>query len=149
MKTSLARIIKSFQTFATNHKQIEEFSTAMITDMVAKNWSYPLMWIDYTDISVSVQRGQVVITMSIYFLDRVERDESNMTYVMSSNLLKALDFITLYNDHECGEGGYGFYFSDTPSLSPIVLDFDDIVSGWKLGAVIQVGYSRNEDEIPD
>ena len=141
MEKSLERILTEFKSFATKHKQISSYSDEIITEYIAKNWIYPIMWVDYSGMGVSPAPGNVSLSIPVYFLDRVKKDQSNLATVMSSNLIKALQFITQYNDNECT---YGFYFTDTPSIAPEILQFDDIVSGWRLTVSLNVGYSRNE-----
>jgi len=145
MKKSLNQILRTFETFATSHSQIETFRTKPITENTANDLTYPLMWIDTQSMNASFQSGQVVISANVYFLDRVERDYSNLVSVMSSNLLKCDDFLTYYNDNECE---FGFSFTYTGSATAVGYQFDDICAGYMVTVSIQVPMSRNESVIP-
>jgi len=145
MKRSLNQILKEFEKFATNHSQIETFETKPITENVANNVKYPMMWVDLQATATAFQTGQVVINIPVYMLDRVERDYSNISNVLSVGLLKMDDFYTYFTDNECD---FGFYFNDAGACTPVIYQFDDIVAGQFMTIQCQVGNSRNEDKIP-
>lgn len=146
MKTSLERVIGYFETFADEHRMIKSFEVAPLTENIAKNWTYPLMWIDLQEMSASFTRGQVVVSLPVYILDRVQRDFSNIESVMSSTLMNIEDFLVYFQDDE--DCLRKFYFSDPGSASPIMLEFEDIVCGWSMPVSIQIMDARNENEIP-
>jgi len=148
MKKSLTQIITAFRTFASSHKQIEAFETKPLSENIANNLVYPLMFIDVQAMNASFIAGAVNINVPIYMLDRIERDYSNLVSVLSNALLKMDDFYTYFNDHECGVDGFGFNFSNNLSATPVVYEFDDLVAGYSAVIVCQVGVSRNESQIP-
>jgi len=146
MEKGLSKIINVIKSFATAHPQIEAFVSKPLTEYVAQNdRKYPILWLDYSSISPSAQRGQWVISMPFYFFDRVERDYSNLDTVMSSQLFTADDFLTKFNDNSCE---YGFDFQDNSSVTAWILDFEDIVCGWQVTVSVQTGMARNENKIP-
>ena len=145
MKTSLSKILTIFETFASDHKQIESFRTKPITENTADNFVYPMMFVDVQGMSSSFQLGQISVNCPVYFMDRIERDYDNLVLVLSSELLKADDLLTYFNDNECE---FGFTVSYSGSVTPIVYDFDDLVAGQSLSLTINVGMNRNENQIP-
>lgn len=147
MKTSLTKILDKFEDFAGDHDLISTFRTEPITENTAKNWKYPLMFIDTAALNVSFQRGQVVITVNTYILDRTEKDYDNLSTVLSSTLLTMVDFFTYFwnDDENCSNG---FYFSDTGSATPVVFAYDDDVAGYMMPISVQVGEAFNRNKIP-
>lgn len=145
MERSLVKIIKALEDFATAHQQIETFMSKPLTEVSSKGIKYPLMFLDVQGMNASFARGQVVITAPIYFLDRIERDYSNLVAVMSSCLLKVDDFLTYFYDKECD---LKFSLQVQGSATPVVYEFDDLCCGWSLTCAIQTGMSRNESSIP-
>ena len=145
MKTSLSKIFTQFERFAGLHPMIEGFSIAPLTEYVAKDWVYPVMWVDMQGTSITFNTGEVRITFPVYILDRVERDFSNYKSVMNSTLLSLNDFYAYYTDNECE---YGFMFNNSSALTSRAYEFDDIVCGWSMNILTQVADDRNESQIP-
>ncbi len=146
MERSLSKVINTIKTWCLAHPQIETFESKPLTEFVAQDQrKYPLVWLDYSGISPAAARGLWTISMPFYILDRVERDYSNLDAVMSSTLLIVDDLLTIYNDNSCY---YGFDFQDGASVSPWMLEFDDLVCGWQVSPIVQIGMSRSELSIP-
>ena len=146
MEKGLSKIISTIRTWAEAHPQISTFKTKPLTEFVASESNiYPLMWLDYSNIGPSAQLGQWTITMPFYFFDRVERDYSNIDQVMSSMLFLCDDLLTEFNDNHCE---YGFDFQYGASVSPWMLEFDDLVCGYQVNVAVQTGMSRDESKIP-
>lgn len=147
MDTTLERLFnKYFKTFADNHFNIKSFRTKPITEFVASDWVYPLMWIDLQSVNTAFQSGQMVTTIPAYFLDRVERDYSNLLSVMSSTLLTSHDFFTYCTDQFMCDAG--FYFQDNAVVTPNVYEFDDLVAGFTMTVPCNIRATRNENRIP-
>jgi hypothetical protein len=145
MKKSIYQILKSFSDFASKHQQIASFETKPITENTAKGLKYPVMFIDIQGMTSSFQLGQISINCPVYFMDRIERDYSNLVNVISSELLKVDDLLTYFNDNECE---FGFTVSYNGGVTPVVYSFEDLVSGQNVNLTINVGMSRNESQIP-
>jgi hypothetical protein len=120
--------------------------SAPLTELVARDKRlYPLMWLDYSAIAPSAGYGVWTISIPIYFLDRVERDYSNIDQVMSSTLFLVDDLLTEFNDNHCT---YGFDFQYNASVTPWMLEFEDLACGWQVNVSAQTGFNRDETKIP-
>lgn len=145
MLTSLSKILRTIETFATNHQQITSFSAAPITDFTAKNWKYSILWVDMQSTTVSISNGEIKINMPVYVMDRVERDFSDYNKAANDTLLSITDVITFFNDKGCE---LGFDCELTSSVSAVAYEFDDIVVGWKANIVFRTFESFDESKIP-
>lgn len=145
MRVPLQKILTEFRRFAKAHSQIASVEVKPITENTAKGLKYPLMWVDIGNISASFSRGQMILSVPVLMLDRIQRDFTDLESVLSEQLLKMDDFYTYYNDNECN---YGFYFSDSANASPEVYQFDDLVAGYSMAIQVQVGVNRDENVIP-
>lgn len=143
MKKTLSQVVKDFETFATNHKIIKSFNTKPVTDLVAKNLSYPTMWVQSGDVEITT--GEMAINLNILFLDRLKRDYSNTVQVMSDTLQLVEDFYTIYNDNQ---EKYGYFVDDSATASAVVIEYDDILSGFEVPLKVVVGLGRNENQVP-
>jgi hypothetical protein len=145
MKTSLTKIFTEFKNFATEHKQIKTFEVKPLSENTAKGILYPLMWIDLQTVNVAFEAGQMVADIPVYMLDKIERDYSNLAYVMADALLQLDDLYSIYNDSGCT---LGFYFNDNEQATPVVLEFDDLVAGYSMIFKCQILNGLNINEVP-
>ena len=145
MKTSLAKMFNTIESFVVQHTLLEDFSVVPITDYVAKNWKYSVVWIDLQATTISFSKGVASVNMPIYIMDRVERDFSNYVSVVSSSTLSFGDLITYFNDKYCD---LGFDCDLAASLTTVGFEFDDLVAGVKGNVIFKTPESFNESEIP-
>jgi len=145
MNISIEKVMKKFRNFASSHQQISTFEDKPISENVAKNISYPLMFIDLQGMTASFQTGQVVITLPVYMLDRVDRQLNNLEKILSERLMVMDDFYTYFTDNECE---FGFYFDDNGSATPVIYEFDDFVAGYTMNISMKMKNRRNESQIP-
>jgi hypothetical protein len=145
MRTSVTKIMKEFERFATAHNMIKTFGVKPIEELISADTVYPLMWINTSGMNATYAQGEIVLTIPVYMLDRVERDWSNRIEVMSSTLLNMNDFYTYYTDNECT---YGFYFGDNGTANKVGDEYSDILEGYTMDIICKIANSRNENEIP-
>jgi len=145
MQTNITKILKELAIFANGHKQIVSYRTEPITENTAKGLSYPLMWVDLTEMNVAFDAGELVIDLPIYILDRLKRDYSNVVGVLSDTLLILDDLITMYCDNSCE---LGFNLEYTSDATPVIFEFDDLTAGYSAILKCHVGTSHNQVQVP-
>lgn len=143
MRKSLLQVINEFRKFADAHKIIKSFESKPITQMMAKNLKYPLMWINWKPGAFAT--GELIVNADVYFLDRLAKDNSNIDQIISDNLLNANDFYTYFNDHL---DEYNFLMDNNAPFSPVVFEYDDELAGWVVSVQIDIQNDRDELEIP-
>jgi hypothetical protein len=144
MYTTISKISKAFEDFVSSHSILKEIHHATQDDVgKAKNFIYPLLYYNFSDVKVSSQR--VVITLDAFFLDRLFKDGSNLINVQSNTLLSALDFYTWFYDHRAL---YNFDIQDDVESEAIVMGWEDNAAGWKMTLQINVFEARDETQIP-
>jgi hypothetical protein len=141
MEKSIKQITKSFETFATAHKNIAQYTNMMSAENTAKNWLYPLMFVAQQP--ATLQNGEILITMDCYFLD--QGDEEDYVNKTSSMLKLCEDFLTYFSKNE---QTYGFYLDDTAIAEPVIMAFEDSLIGYKMPITVKVKSSQNEYKVP-
>lgn len=139
------QIIKLFSDIATNHYQINEFGFGDTWEVGASGKiNYPLMW--GTVNPSSVGDNVMLLNYSLYFLDRVKKDEGNENEVLSDQLLIAQDVFSIL----CSDT-YSDYFVMTRSaqFSNFPTEYlDDELSGVKMDVQFRIFYDTNRCQIP-
>ena len=143
MKKTINQLVKEFNRFADSHKIIKSFNAKPITQLMAKNLQYPIMWMSFE--GAEFDAGEIVVNSNVYFLDRLAKDNSNLIQLLSDNLQLANDFYTLYNDNELK---YDFFFDNVANAEPIVFEYDDVLCGWMMPIRISITNDRNEANVP-
>lgn len=101
MKLSLIQIVDQLEDLATNHEQINDFDYGDVWEISTDTRRYPLMFVEHSGGTTSStnDRGKVVgYTFSIYFMDKVDKDEANELNVLSDQLRIAFDIRAMLND---------------------------------------------------
>jgi len=146
MKSSLGKLITLMESFANRHPLINTFEVKPVTDYVANNWIYPVMWVNLPGTTAAFAKGAVNLTIPVFVLDRVEEDTSNYASVKSSTLLTINDFLSYFQDQfDCL---YGISFSSASNLTGQYLQFEDRAAGWSANVTVHMLQSYNESEIP-
>lgn len=143
MNKSIKDVLNEFESYVKRSLMMESFETNLNTEIKAANRKYPLLFIEVG--AASVTPGQVAVSMDCYFLDRLANANTNLTDVISEQLLNATDFYSIYNDNETQ---YGFYLSDDMNAEPIQVEYEDRLAGYKLPITVQIYNSRNEKDVP-
>ena len=143
MRKTLNQVIKDFRAFCDAHKMIKSFESKPITQMMAKNLQYPIMWLNWKPGAFAT--GELIVNADVYFLDRLKKDNSNIDQVISDNLLNANDFYTYFNDKL---EDLTFLMDNNAPFAPVVFEYDDELAGWVVSVSIQIQTDRDELEIP-
>ena len=149
MKITYNQIITEFETFATSHKQINEFGSGDLWEVIQHNklsdFSYPLLFV--TDRPFSLGDGFITNSFSILVMDRAEEGAME-TEVKSDTLLILLDCIAyfekLYTDNwkfvSIQKAGSGESFTER---------FDDTLTGWTINIDLKQPIQYDECQIPN
>lgn len=142
---SLNQVKKVLETIATNHKQINSFGFGDIWEFTTESLTMGVMWAELKDSSFSLNGKSLLLSMSLYFMDLVKKDEGNETEVLSDQLQIAGDVISIldadYND--------SFFVDPNVPLTPFTEKSDDEVSGWKADLVLRIPFTKDTCVIPD
>lgn len=146
MVKSLKYINSVFEKYAEDSPEIQMYKTSKKEDLEkSDNLSYPLMLSSYEG-DTEFKRGEVIISVSMLFLDRLLSDESNIVEVLSDTMLMAYDFqAKLY----ANENLYKFLLQqDSIFVTPVVASYDDNVAGYEMNIKVKLRAFRNEFQIP-
>jgi len=143
MERTINQIINTFSDFVGEHLSLEDFECNFLQKNTANNRNYPLMFADIGDAIFSL--GEVKLTITLYFLDKLKSDKSNYVQVLSDTLKHAEDFFTTFNNNELK---YGFMIDDNATAFPISIPLEDGVIGYRLPVNISIKYSVNEGNVP-
>jgi hypothetical protein len=103
---------------------------------------YPLMWVS-PEPSL-LRRDSIVLRHKIYFLDLVEKDNTNQLDVYSDCLRSAQEIKAfIFKDFF-----YDIFPSDESTLTPITDEFDDEVTGYILDLELQLDWLADVCSIP-
>lgn len=147
MRTSLVQVLKELESFTSRHLQLKTFEAKPITEFTAKNYVYPVAYVNLEEMNTSFEAGQTIMDLHLYIVDRVERDFSNIVEVMSSTLLMCDDFYNYYTeDPECT---LGFHFNVSSNASPIAFPMgEDLVCGHTITLKCAILNDRNRNVVP-
>ena len=148
MKITYNQIIKQFEDFATAHRQINEFNTGDLWEIVQKEslaeLNYPMLFVQNSPASI----GDGFITNGFNILVMDKANEGTVeTEVKSDTLLILLDTIAyfekLYTDN------WKFVkIEKTGSISSFTERFDDTLTGWTMSMQLKQPLEYNECQIP-
>jgi hypothetical protein len=132
--------------FATPHLQIRKFDEGFYQDLavwMTKNELWPIMWIvpqDITHLPNSVSE----YNLRIYFLDLLEKDETNERDVLSDQQQTARDFTNWLREN----ADSGFNLLRDPRTIPVKSIGMDFTAGWYTDISIEVNTEMTECAIP-
>ena len=142
--TTLNTIIKSFEAFATNHKQINSFYSGESWDFQAQTNLYPALIIAPNPATIS--RGSIEISFRILILDLCNRDTTDTDEILSDTLQIFGDLFAHFRDNE---DTYGFTIIDEAiSPEPVEEAFDDIAAGWFATVTVEFPFSASNCNLP-
>ena len=148
MKITYNQIIKQFQDFATAHRQINEFKSGDLWEIVQKETlaelNYPMLFVQ--DSPASIGDGFITNGFNILVMDKANEGTVE-TEVKSDTLLILLDTIAyfekLYTDN------WKFVkIEKTGSISSFTERFDDTLTGWTMSMQLKQPLEYNECQIP-
>lgn len=141
MRKSFKEIIETFETFASDHKVIKQFKANPLSEFTAKNYLYPLQWVEI--VGSTLDSGEVKINLNIYFVDLLKTH--NYIKILSDTLRLCTDFYSYFNNNSAE---FGFVIKNDIPCKPVEYSFDDNVCGHKMEIVVQVPFDKDENEIP-
>lgn len=148
MKITYNQIIQEFQDFATAHRQINEFKTGDLWEVVQKEslaeLNYPMLFVQ--DSPASIGEGFITNGFNILVMDKANEGTVE-TEVKSDTLLILLDTIAyfekLYTDN------WKFVkIEKTGSISSFTERFDDTLTGWTMSMQLKQPLQYDECQIP-
>ena len=148
MKITYNQIIKQFEDFATAHRQINEFKTGDLWEVVQKETlaelNYPMLFVQ--DSPANIGEGFITNGFNIQVMDKANEGTVE-TEVKSDTLLILLDTIAyfekLYTDN------WKFVkIEKTGSISSFTERFDDTLTGWTMSMQLKQPLEYNECQIP-
>lgn len=148
MKITYNQIIKQFEDFATAHRQINQFKTGDLWEIVQKETlaelNYPMLFLQ--DSPASIGEGFITNSFNILVMDKANEGTIE-TEVKSDTLLILLDTIAyfekLYTDN------WKFVkIEKTGSISSFTERFDDTLTGWTMSMQLKQPLEYNECQIP-
>lgn len=145
MKT-LNQIKSVLETIATDHKQINSFGFGDIWEYTLTEQTHPVMWAELKGATADLDRKELLVTFSLWFMDLVNKDERNETEVLSDQLLIATDVLSLLNSPTYQDS---FFIASNNQLENFTEKADNEVSGWKIDIGIRIPYVKDTCYIPD
>jgi len=148
MKITYNQIIKQFEDFATAHRQINQFKTGDLWEIVQKETlaelNYPMLFVQ--DSPASIGEGFITNGFNILVMDKANEGTVE-TEVKSDTLLILLDTIAyfekLYTDN------WKFVkIEKTGSISSFTERFDDTLTGWTMSMQLKQPLQYDECQIP-
>jgi len=148
MKITYNQIIKQFEDFATAHRQINEFKTGDLWEVVQKETlaelNYPMLFVQ--DSPASIGDGFITNGFNILVMDKANEGTVE-TEVKSDTLLILLDTIAyfekLYTDN------WKFVsIEKTGSITSFTERFDDTLTGWTMSMSLKQPLEYDECQIP-
>ena len=148
MKITYNQIIKQFEDFATAHRQINQFKTGDLWEIVQKETlaelNYPMLFLQ--DSPASIGDGFITNGFNILVMDKANEGTVE-TEVKSDTLLILLDTIAyfekLYTDN------WKFVkIEKTGSISSFTERFDDTLTGWTMSMQLKQPLEYDECQIP-
>lgn len=148
MKITYNQIIKQFEDFANAHKQINEFKTGDLWEVVQKETlaelNYPMLFLQ--DSPANIGEGFITNSFNILVMDKANEGTIE-TEVKSDTLLILLDTIAyfekLYTDN------WKFVkIEKSGSISSFTERFDDTLTGWTMSMQLKQPLEYNECQIP-
>jgi len=144
MKVTITQINNSFKQFASKHKMLKSYLDIPIDENKASDYTYPMMLVDWTK-PVNLTLGSGEITCDVYILDKITRDFTKLTNILSDAFQVCDDFHTIFINNE---QKYGFVCDDNIALEVIAFDYEDIICGYKMSINLTVVDNLRENEIP-
>jgi hypothetical protein len=150
---TLNQTIEILKNFSLNHKQLGR-GTSNKHFYFGDKWevndnddlNYPLMWVSLLPTQYD-KSGLVTNKFQIDISDKVNKDESNETHVLSDTQSICFDLLN-YLEQVADSGEIGMLFGSTSELTDYTEDRDDMVSGWFFTTEIKTHLSSSSCNLP-
>lgn len=142
---TLNTIIDAFDTFCSDHLQINTFYSDQTWNFQTANNIYPAVILIPSPSSIA--DGMITYVFTLFVIDRLNKDRSNLNDVLSDTSLIMADIVSEFNDNY---DTYDFQLSEGDvGMEPLFEVFDDVVAGWVSSSLsIETRFSRNDCIIP-
>ena len=147
------QILKEFKTFATNHKQIENFGNGDLWEIVEHNqladFNYPLFWV--ADQPANLGDGTFTWNYNVMAMDLVNKDESNENDVKSDMCQVLLDCVSYFEQKTATSNNVDWLKVNlvrSGTLTSFTERFEDELTGWGMNIGFRLPFSYNNCDLP-
>ena len=147
------QILKEFKTFATNHKQIENFGNGDLWEIVEHNqltdFNYPLLWV--ADQPANLGDGTFTWNFNVMAMDLVNKDESNENDVKSDMCQVLLDCVSYFEQKTATSNNVDWLKVNlvrSGTLTSFTERFSDELTGWGMNIGFRLPFSYNNCDLP-
>jgi hypothetical protein len=147
------QILKEFKTFATNHKQIENFGNGDLWEIVEHNqltdFNYPLFWV--ADQPANLGDGTFTWNFNVMAMDLVNKDESNENDVKSDMCQVLLDCVSYFEQKTATSNNVDWLKVNlvrSGTLTSFTERFQDELTGWGMNIGFRLPFSYNNCDLP-
>jgi|TARA_R110001583_G_scaffold131713_2_gene283535 hypothetical protein len=147
------QIMKEFKTFATNHKQIQNFGNGDLWEIVEHNqladFNYPLFWV--ADQPANLGDGTFTWNFNIMAMDLVNKDESNENDVKSDMCQVLLDCVSYFEQKTAISNNVDWLKVNlvrSSTLNSFTERFSDELTGWGMNIGFRLPFSYNNCDLP-
>ncbi len=147
------QILKEFETFATNHKQIENFGNGDLWEIVEHNqltdFNYPLFWV--ADQPANLGDGTFTWNFNVMAMDLVSKDESNENDVKSDMCQVLLDCVSYFEQKTATSNNVDWLKVNlvrSGTLTSFTERFSDELTGWGMNIGFRLPFSYNNCDLP-
>ncbi len=147
------QILKEFKTFATNHKQIENFGNGDLWEIVEHNqladFNYPLFWV--ADQPANLGDGTFTWNFNVMAMDLVNKDESNENDVKSDMCQVLLDCVSYFEQKTAISNNVDWLKVNlvrSGTLTSFTERFEDELTGWGMNIGFRLPFSYNNCDLP-
>ena len=147
------QILKEIKTFATNHKQIENFGNGDLWEIVEHNqladFNYPLFWV--ADQPANLGDGTFTWNFNVMAMDLVNKDESNENDVKSDMCQVLLDCVSYFEQKTATSNNVDWLKVNlvrSGTLTSFTERFEDELTGWGMNIGFRLPFSYNNCDLP-
>lgn len=147
------QILKEFKTFATNHKQIQNFGNGDLWEIVEHNqladFNYPLFWV--ADQPANLGDGTFTWNFNVMAMDLVNKDESNENDVKSDMCQVLLDCVSYFEQKTAISNNVDWLKVNlvrSGTLTSFTERFEDELTGWGMNIGFRLPFSYNNCDLP-
>ena len=147
------QILKEFKTFATNHKQIENFGNGDLWEIVEHNqltdFNYPLFWV--ADQPANLGDWTFTWNFNVMAMDLVNKDESNENDVKSDMCQVLLDCVSYFEQKTATSNNVDWLKVNlvrSGTLTSFTERFEDELTGWGMNIGFRLPFSYNNCDLP-
>jgi hypothetical protein len=140
---TLNQLLKEIKEICLGHAQVHNYHFGDVWEYLQQgkvNHASVLVTLNQTQFSTA----QIVCSFSIYCMDWVDAAESNETEVLSDTLTICRDIhaklLNPTNDFDTDQ---------SPSATPFVESFEDLLAGWKMDIDIAIDFEVDRCAVPE